>query len=98
MADRSDLETAVIRVPDTLEAVNAHFHREGMTDGLPIVPPTREAVDGMLAYTDRDPQDVIAVLPPYKGQATVEKIAVNGDGRLSAPVLPGGTHCHRGLG
>lgn len=77
MADTSDLETAMIRVPETLEAVNAHFHRKGMTDGLPIVPPTREAVDGMLAYTDLDPQKVIAVLPPFKGQATTEKIAVN---------------------
>ncbi len=77
MADTSDLDPAVIRVPDTLEAVNAHFHREGMTDGLPIMPPTREAVDGMLAYTDRDPQDVIGILLPYKGQATVEKIAIN---------------------
>lgn len=67
----------VIRVPETLEGVNAYFHREGMTDGLPIVPPTREAVDGMLGYTDLGPQDVIAVLPPFKGQATVEKIAVN---------------------
>lgn len=67
----------VIRVPDTLEAVNAHFHREGMTDGLPILPPTREAVDEMLAYTDLAPQALIAVLPPYQGQATVEKIAIN---------------------
>ena len=30
-----------------------------------------------LTYTDRDAQDLIAVLPPHKGQATVEKIAVN---------------------
>jgi hypothetical protein len=31
----------------------------------------------MLAYTDLDVHHVIAVLPPQKGQATVEKIAIN---------------------
>jgi hypothetical protein len=31
----------------------------------------------MLTYTDLDPHHVVAVLPPQKGQATVEKIAIN---------------------
>ncbi len=41
------------------------------------MPPTLGAVSRMLAYTDLDPQDVVAILPPKKGQATVEKIAIN---------------------
>ncbi|MDH3598604.1 MAG: hypothetical protein OEU26_03070 [Candidatus Tectomicrobia bacterium] len=77
MADSFALESDVIRVPDTVEAVNDHYHAQGLTDGLPIIPPTAEAVQRMLAYTDRSPWEVVAVLPPQKGQATVEKIAIN---------------------
>jgi hypothetical protein len=49
----------------------------GVTDGLPVVPPTPERVVAMLAHTRRDPQEVVAVLPPYDGEATVEKVAIN---------------------
>ncbi|MBI2906286.1 MAG: hypothetical protein HYX92_01380 [Chloroflexi bacterium] len=69
----------------TLETVKAAsmaeaaglFYERGWTDGLPILPPTEEAVQGMLAYCDRGRDEVIASLPPRVGQATVEKIAVN---------------------
>lgn len=54
----------------------AMFER-GITDGLPVVPPTPERVVAMLEHTSRDPQEVVAVLPPYDGEATVEKVAVN---------------------
>ncbi|MBI2848915.1 MAG: hypothetical protein HYX88_02155 [Chloroflexi bacterium] len=57
--------------------VSTLFYERGWTDGLPIVPPTDEAVAEMLTYTDRDPQEVIALLPPKMGQATIEKIAIN---------------------
>jgi hypothetical protein len=50
---------------------------QGFTDGLPVVPPTPERVIRMLAGTRRDPQDVVAVVPPNMGEATVEKVAVN---------------------
>ena len=49
----------------------------GVTDGLPVVPPTPERVVAMLEHTGRDPQEVVGVVPPYDGQATVEKVAVN---------------------
>jgi hypothetical protein len=45
------------------------------TDGLPVVPPTPERVEAMLA--GRDGGEVIAVLDPGRGEATVEKIAAN---------------------
>jgi hypothetical protein len=60
-----------------MEAVNDYFHAHGLTDGLPIMPPTPAVVSRMLTYTDLDPHHVVAVLPPQKGQATVEKIAIN---------------------
>ena len=49
----------------------------GLTDGLPVVPPTPERVVAMLEHTRRDPGDVVGVVPPYDGQATVEKVAIN---------------------
>ena len=53
------------------------LHERGLTDGLPVVPPTPERVVAMLEHTSRDPQEVVAVLPPYDGEATVEKVAIN---------------------
>lgn len=49
----------------------------GLTDGLPVVPPTPERVVAMLEHTSRDPGEVVGVLPPYDGEATVEKVAIN---------------------
>ncbi len=50
---------------------------QSVTDGLPVVPPTPERVLRMLAGTRRDPQSVVAVVPPSMGVATVEKVAIN---------------------
>jgi hypothetical protein len=50
---------------------------KGVTDGLPVVPPTRERVERMLAGTGRDRGALIGELPPNYGRATVEKIAIN---------------------
>lgn len=50
---------------------------QGFTDGLPLVPPTPERVIRMLSGTARDPQEVVAVMPPNMGEATIEKIAIN---------------------
>jgi len=49
----------------------------GVTDGLPVVPPTEERVKRMLAAVDRDPQDLIGMVGPNYGRATVEKVAIN---------------------
>lgn len=62
----------------TMEEVNALFYRRQWTDGLPVMPPTLEAIDEMLKYTDRSPDEVLGVLPPANCQATVWLVAVNG--------------------
>jgi hypothetical protein len=49
----------------------------GLTDGLPVIPPTLERVKRMLTGTRRDPREVIATLAPNMGPATIEKIAAN---------------------
>jgi hypothetical protein len=60
-----------------LEEVNRFFYQRGWTDGLPIIPPTEEAVAKMLAGTDLPPDHLVAKLEPRLGKATVEKIAIN---------------------
>jgi hypothetical protein len=69
--------TATFEFPGTYEAVDALYQERGWTDGLPIVPPTEAAVREMLRFTDREPREVVGVLPPRQGEATVERIAVN---------------------
>ena len=59
------------------EAVNRFYYRNGWTDGLPIVPPTEEAVAEMMTGTDLPADHVVAKVIPRLGKATVEKIAVN---------------------
>ena len=59
------------------DEIDGHYQERGWTDGLPIVPPTEARVHAFLAVTDRDPREVIGVLPPRQGEATVEKVAVN---------------------
>lgn len=53
------------------------FFEQGLTDGLPVVPPTRARVERMLTGTRRGPDEVLGELPPNYGRATVEKVAVN---------------------
>jgi hypothetical protein len=60
-----------------LEEVDQFFYRRGWTDGLPIVPPTEEAVAEMLTGTDLAPDHVVEKIIPRLGKATVEKIAIN---------------------
>ena len=44
-------------------------------DPLPVIPPTVDRVEKMVA--GRNPQQVIGMIPPCYGEATVEKIAAN---------------------
>ena len=53
------------------------MHERGLTDGLPVVPPTPERVVAMLDYSSRGPQELVGAVPPYGGRATVEKVAIN---------------------
>ncbi len=46
-------------------------------DPLPVIPPTIERVERMLRATTLAPEEIIALVPPNYGQATIEKIAAN---------------------
>ncbi len=63
---------------DALDVVNDYFYEHGWSDGLPIIPPTQKRVEAMLAgMPSRKPEDVISVVPPKMGNATMRQIAVN---------------------
>lgn len=61
------------------DAFNRAAIERGWSDGFPLVPPTPEAVDRMLAHAPIPRDTVIAeALYPGLGVATLEKIAING--------------------
>mgnify|MGYP001238444092 CR=1 FL=1 len=63
--------------PNGLNAVNDFLAERDWSDGIPVIPPTPAAVEQMLNATKRQPQEVIMVMEPGFGLATVEKIAIN---------------------
>lgn len=71
------VENLRIEVPDSLEAVNDLLYEMGLTDGLPVVPPTAPRVRQALQYLGRDPEEVVAKVAPRFGEASIQKIAIN---------------------
>jgi hypothetical protein len=70
----NDIEVYVDPDP---EKTSYDFYIRRLTDGLPIIPPTRDRVIKFLDYTDRNPDELIAILEPRQGKSNIEKIAVN---------------------
>ena len=70
-------EVAGADYADAAEKVNQLFLANHWADGLPIVPPTEQAVRAMLKGTSRSPDEMIGLVAPRNGVATVEKIAIN---------------------
>ena len=62
----------------TESEVREYFEAKEWSDGLPIVAPTIERVERFLEFTDRNPDEVVAVLQSANLQATPWNIAVNG--------------------
>ncbi len=67
----------VLQINGSLDEVNAYFYERGWTDGLPVVPPTRERVEGLLTGWPGEPDEEIAEVPPLMGVATARAVAVN---------------------
>ena len=77
----------VVRGPNADGCVNEMFYRRGWTDGLPIVTPTTNRVDGMLRASGHSRNKVLGEAEPLKGLVTMEKIAANA-------VMAGGEEVH----
>jgi hypothetical protein len=58
------------------DAIEALYAR-GVTDGLPVVPPTLARVQAAVRASGRDGGELIGQVAPRLGRATVEKIAIN---------------------
>jgi hypothetical protein len=59
------------------ETAQEELEAAGVTDGLPVVPPTPGRVERMLKFHDYDPDELIAELPPLCRKATWQDIAIN---------------------
>ena len=64
-------------VAELLARSYEYAYEQGWTDGLPIIPATPDSVERFVAASGRKADDVVAILPPRKGRATVEVVAVN---------------------
>ena len=62
---------------DDWESAQEYYFENGLTDGLPIVPPTEKRVRAMLAYAGLAPADVVGVETIRKKSFNAEKLAVN---------------------
>jgi hypothetical protein len=63
-------------VPD-LAAAQELYHANGWTDGLPIVPPTEDAVRACLDWAMTPPEQLIGIEPVRAAPITAEKLAIN---------------------
>ena len=61
----------------TLEDPFEALHQRGLTDGLPVCRLCPSALSRCSSTRAATPQDLVGVVPPYGGQATVEKVAIN---------------------
>ena len=64
-------------VADMSAAVDFYFDK-GWTDGLPVVPPTENAIWGMLESAGLEPQAEITFIDNRQVSVTAEKVAING--------------------
>src|SRR5437764_5261988 len=62
---------------ESVESLVGLIYAAGWTDGLPVVPPLRSLVERFVVASGRPADELVAVLPPLGGRATVEKLAAN---------------------
>jgi hypothetical protein len=74
---RSPTFEELLDAPEDIDEFNLWSQANGWSDGLPLIPPTPERVARMLRFTDREPDNVLGMVPPLWADASVEKVAVN---------------------
>jgi hypothetical protein len=60
-----------------IHAAQELYHANGWTDGLPIVPPTEDAVRACLEWAMLPPDQLIGIEPVRGAAITAEKLAIN---------------------
>jgi len=66
---------SLLELPE--ECVYEEFVARAWCDGLPIIAPTRERVDAMLAGARGDAGESLGLMPPLWRECTLEKLAAN---------------------
>ena len=67
-----------VAVRGTFDEVQRAFVERGWTDGLPVVPPTRDRVEAFIIPSGHDPWRIIGTARPSGRDITVWSVAVNG--------------------
>ncbi len=70
------LRSRRLELADLDDEMEVLFDR-GVTDGLPVTPPTEARVLRMLEGTSMAPDDIVSVVAPDLVEVTVEKVAIN---------------------
>ncbi len=70
------LQSARLEAADVFEAQDL-YHSRGWTDGLPVVPPTADAVHACLDWAMLPPDHLVGIEPVRERAITAEKLAVN---------------------
>ena len=73
----AELQSTRYDVTDMSAAVDFYFDK-GWTDGLPVVPPTENAIWGMLESAGLEPGAEITFIDNRQVSVTAEKVAING--------------------
>ena len=69
--------TVTVEVPADPGLMFQYFINRGWSDGLPMLPPTQPAIDAMISASGLEKEEVLGVIPPLNGMATVERVAAN---------------------
>ncbi|MEE9198198.1 MAG: hypothetical protein V3U26_00210 [Dehalococcoidia bacterium] len=72
----TDLSSSSFELPDTIEAIE-FYYKQGLTDGLPVIPPTPERVQQFLDCAGLEPKDVLGTRPSRNWVVTADKVAIN---------------------
>lgn len=62
---------------DDFHAAQEQFHANGWTDGLPVVPPTPDAVEACLVGASAKPDHLVGIEPVRAMRITAEKLAIS---------------------
>jgi hypothetical protein len=76
-AERPTECTSTLEVPSDPGLMFQYFINRGWSDGLPMLPPTEAAIDAMIASNDLKKDELLGVIPPLNGIATIERVAAN---------------------
>ncbi|HEY0337362.1 MAG TPA: hypothetical protein VGC70_08465 [Burkholderiales bacterium] len=62
---------------ESIDQFAEFVYEQGWSDGLPVFPPTRKAVDAIVGYIGGNPDEILGTIFPGDGVATLRNVAAN---------------------